>query len=225
MLAQSAPTPPQPPPPPAIGATEVVPAVQGTPVTGDPAEIYRALKQQNQVLRSQQSELQDQRRAIANRLREGRVDGADKAGLEGRLTTLDQQINELDKRIAASNTRVADAAGIPGAIQPDPPSFDQGPPDSVVAISIVFILSTLLPISIAFARRIWRRSSPPAPAAPSQAASDRMTRIEEAVEAIAIEVERVGEGQRYLTKVLASGPAEPLPVQQRESLRESIRMR
>ena len=51
-----------------------------------------------------------------------------------------------------------------------------------------------------------------------------MTRIEEAVEAIAVEVERVGEGQRYLTKLLASGPAEPLAVQQREQARESVKV-
>ncbi|MDB4906749.1 MAG: hypothetical protein JWO05_1533 [Gemmatimonadetes bacterium] len=33
--------------------------------------------------------------------------------------------------------------------------------------------------------------------------AERMTRLEQSVEAIAVEVERVGEGQRYLTRVLA----------------------
>ena len=33
----------------------------------------------------------------------------------------------------------------------------------------------------------------------------RMERIERAVEAIAVEVERVGEGQRFVTKLLAEG--------------------
>lgn len=32
---------------------------------------------------------------------------------------------------------------------------------------------------------------------------DRLARLEQAVEAIAVEMERVGEGQRFLTKVLA----------------------
>jgi hypothetical protein len=36
---------------------------------------------------------------------------------------------------------------------------------------------------------------------------ERLQRIEHAVEAIAIEVERLGEGQRYTTKVLAEGSA------------------
>ena len=33
----------------------------------------------------------------------------------------------------------------------------------------------------------------------------RLTRIEEAVETIAIEIERMGEGQRFVTKLLAEG--------------------
>lgn len=33
----------------------------------------------------------------------------------------------------------------------------------------------------------------------------RLTRIEEAVETIAVEIERMGEGQRFVTKLLAEG--------------------
>ncbi len=36
--------------------------------------------------------------------------------------------------------------------------------------------------------------------------AERLERLERAVEAIALEVERVGEGQRYLTRVLADRP-------------------
>ncbi|MEP6492186.1 MAG: hypothetical protein ABJF01_05890 [bacterium] len=43
----------------------------------------------------------------------------------------------------------------------------------------------------------------PAAAAQSSSVDDRLARLEQAVEAIAIEMERVGEGQRFLTKVLA----------------------
>jgi hypothetical protein len=40
----------------------------------------------------------------------------------------------------------------------------------------------------------------------------RLQRIEEAVDAIAIEVERVSEGQRFTAKVLAEKAAEQLPL-------------
>jgi hypothetical protein len=37
--------------------------------------------------------------------------------------------------------------------------------------------------------------------------SERLARLERAVEAVALEVERIGEGQRYLTRVLGERPA------------------
>lgn len=42
----------------------------------------------------------------------------------------------------------------------------------------------------------------------------RLTRIEEAVETIAIEVERMGEGQRFVTKLLTDRNPPQLPAQQ-----------
>ena len=49
---------------------------------------------------------------------------------------------------------------------------------------------------------------------------DRLARVEQAVEAIAIEIERVSEGQRYVTKLLneraqplIEGVAAPVPVE------------
>ncbi|MEO8336318.1 MAG: hypothetical protein ABI664_15170 [bacterium] len=46
----------------------------------------------------------------------------------------------------------------------------------------------------------------------AEADAERLAHLERAVEAIALEVERVGEGQRYLTRVLAERPL-PLPVE------------
>ena len=44
----------------------------------------------------------------------------------------------------------------------------------------------------------------------SLASSDeRLARVEQAVESIALEIERIGEGQRYVTKLL-NEPAQPL---------------
>jgi len=42
-----------------------------------------------------------------------------------------------------------------------------------------------------------------------------MERLEQAVDAIAIEIERVSEGQRYVTRLLTEGAASALPVGQR----------
>lgn len=65
------------------------------------------------------------------------------------------------------------------------------------------ILGVLLPMSIAFSRRIWRRSGKVEVVLPPEM-SERMTQLERGVESIAIEVERIGEGQRFVTQVLAA---------------------
>jgi hypothetical protein len=68
----------------------------------------------------------------------------------------------------------------------------------------------LYPIVRAYARRIEERNRPQMPVD----VSDRLARIEAAVESIAIEVERISESQRFLTKIQserigAGTPPEP----------------
>jgi len=72
----------------------------------------------------------------------------------------------------------------------------------------MFIVVVLLPISIAFARRIWRRSAAVVSSLP-QEVMDRLTRLDHAVDSIAVEVERIGEGQRFMTRVLAEKGSAP----------------
>ena len=48
---------------------------------------------------------------------------------------------------------------------------------------------------------------------------DRLTRLDQAVDSIAVEVERIGEGQRFVTRVLAERPMEPVAIPERASQR------
>ena len=73
------------------------------------------------------------------------------------------------------------------------------------AIPIVLFITMgataiLVPIAKAYARRMERGSSQPS--VPPDVTA-RLERIEQAVDAIAIEMERVSEGQRFTTKLLA----------------------
>ena len=75
----------------------------------------------------------------------------------------------------------------------------------VVAIAgmITGIVITLgIPLVIVHARRIWKRDSM-AMSTSSAPTDHRLERIEQAIDAVAVEVERIAEGQRYVTKVLA----------------------
>lgn len=86
-------------------------------------------------------------------------------------------------------------------------------------IPIVAILSTFigLPLAIGFARILWKRAGdPPRPLRDDTAL--RLERLQQAVDAMAIEVERISESQRFMTKVLAEKSPAALP---RESGRSS----
>jgi hypothetical protein len=84
--------------------------------------------------------------------------------------------------------------------------------NDIVIVAIVFgtLGTVLFPLARAWARRIDGRGAEPA-AIPADVTA-RLERIERAVESVAIEVERISEGQRFVTKVLAErGEAAKLP--------------
>ena len=68
----------------------------------------------------------------------------------------------------------------------------------------------MFPLVIALARRIWVRSSAPVHQTVDLESSPRLQRLEEAIEAISIEVERIGEGQRFATRLLSERSPEPV---------------
>ena len=70
-------------------------------------------------------------------------------------------------------------------------------------VSVIFgVLGLVLfPLARAFARRIEGRGAAPSQLSPDVTA--RLERIERAVESVAVEVERISEGQRFVTKVLS----------------------
>jgi hypothetical protein len=211
---QATPTVPAPP-----SVPFVVQAPTG-PITGTPTDVYQGALAQRRELRNQQERLQDQRQDLRTQLQnEPNLSPADRAGVEGRLKEIDTRISTVDQQIAQADAAVAQAAALPGATA-EPIRTRNGPPDEIVAIPIVFTLFVLAPIAMAYARRIWKRGAPLATVVPHEL-TDRLEAMGQAVESIAIEVERIGEGQRFLTRVmsdkgksLGAGAAEPIPVPQ-----------
>jgi hypothetical protein len=75
---------------------------------------------------------------------------------------------------------------------------------------VVFVmtaLALLIPLAIGLSRRLWRRAPAPSTAGLEERMTPRFERLEHAVDAIAIEVERISESQRFVAKVLAERPA------------------
>jgi len=111
----------------------------------------------------------------------------------------------MDKQIADADAQVAKAAAIPGAVVERPRDVPSSPPEEFYILTGIFMFVFLMPLSIAFARRIWKRGSAVVTAFPKEI-GERLGRLEQSAEATAIEIERIGEGQRFLTKLFTEGP-------------------
>lgn len=204
------------------------PVVAQVPTGATPKAIYDALRNSRREIANQVDDAQNLRQEIASQLRDASTSSADKAGLQQRLVTIDQRLVSLDLQKAEADAAVARQAAVPGAIVPDPIVPRRGPPDEVYALTGVFMFVVLFPLTIAWARRIWRRGAPVVTALP-QEVYDRFTRVEQTLDTIAIEVERVGEGQRFLTRMqsqqadraIAAGAAERVEAGSREPERQA----
>ena len=86
------------------------------------------------------------------------------------------------------------------------PSSDDVIPQQAVDISLAFfgtmaVIIILFPFSRAMARLIDRRSQQPAMRAPD--VTPQLRQLQESVDALAIEMERISEAQRFTSKLLA----------------------
>jgi hypothetical protein len=70
----------------------------------------------------------------------------------------------------------------------------------LVTVSVIMVTATVT-AGIIMLKRLGRSSAPSAPRL--DAIDDRLTSLQNAVDAIALEVERVSEGQRFTTRLLA----------------------
>ncbi len=204
MLLQTAPASPPPVPVP----TQVT--VDGTPIANS-SDIYQAFRAQRRELSRQMEDLQSTREEISGQLALPTVTGADRKGLESRITSLDQRIDGLDKQIADADAQVAKAAAIPGAAVDPPQPPRSGPPEEVFVLGGMMIIAVLLPLTVAYSRRIWRRGAKVVTSIPKELI-DRLANVEQTVEATAVEIERIGEGQRFMTRIFTeSQNAKALP--------------
>jgi len=191
----------------------------------DPAAVYQGYRAQRRELGNQLETLEGTRLQLSESINDPNIAAADKKGLEQRITSLDERIAALDKQIADADAQVARSAAVPGATAEPPQPPRTGPPEEAWVVGTIFILVFFLPLSLSFARRIWRRSPKVVTTFPKEL-SDRLIRVEQAVEATAIEIERIGEGQRFMTRIftespgahaLASGAAHPSRMQEKGS--------
>lgn len=182
-------------------------------------------------LRARREELSNQlisaagrRKNLAEEVRS--ASGADKVGLEQRIKVLDERIVQLESDIASTGRQLTSApAGTLSTEQSDlPRAFDIFSPAQFTALSIVFTILVFFPLAISASRLMWKRAKQPlaVPAIQGEAAQ-RLERLEQSLEAVAIEVERISEGQRFVTRLLSANPqGGMLPTAQRDTVAVKI---
>jgi hypothetical protein len=165
------------------------------------------------ALRSQRTELSNQLISAANRRHELSEElrsapaGASRTGLETRIEVLDKRIVQLESDIASTGRQLSATPLM--VLNSAEQANGSDIPDNVAGVSAAFIGLILFPLTLVFARNIWKRGSR-ATVAPLQLAGDagqRLERLEQGMDAIAIEIERVAEGQRFVTRLLSEGHA------------------
>jgi hypothetical protein len=172
--------------------------------------VYEGFRAQRRELSNQLDELEDTRRGIISQLEDVAPGSPERKPLETRLTGIDSRITTVDQALASNAADISKSAAVPGAIVEPPRIINEGPPEEAFVLGGIFMIIVFFPLSIAFARRIWRRSSAAVTTFPREII-DRMVRMEQAMEATAVEVERIGEGQRFLTRLFTEGEgARPL---------------
>jgi hypothetical protein len=159
------------------------------------------------------SEMMGEMRRAPASVRDGIQDQVNE--LSGRIVQLERDIAQNGQLRAIAKARETDAGTlVDGTPQVPRIPFD---PDDIVPIAVVFTIFVLSPIALAFSRLLWKRASRPTEAPMSRDSDLRLQRVEEGVEAIAVEVERISEGQRFVTQLMApsaigQGAAQPVRV-------------
>lgn len=205
-----------PPPAPPAPATFVYVGADGKsqalPIPQTRDEV-RALKAQRSQISDQLENVTDRRAGLVRQLTTTGPDAA-RSGLEARIQLLDKRILQLESDLATTGQQLSLASGaLVASTEVPPPSYDNFEEGMAVGGSMVFGF-----VVVVFAiRRFfgWRRRGKHPAAAPRTGDDTtlRLERLENGVDAIAIEIERVSEGQRFVTKLLSDAQLTPRAAQ------------
>lgn len=165
-------------------------------------EAMMALVSQREELNDQLEEVTDRRNEIIGQLRSGPPEAA-QASLQSELKVLDQRVTQLHNDLSLVGREIARASPELIAMTKEP---NEEPPgynftEGVMAGGgSVFLLMAAL---LVFARRRWRKTGRAGAGVLPAGDSERLQRMENGIEAMAIEIERISENQRFVTKLLS----------------------
>ena len=90
--------------------------------------------------------------------------------------------------------------------------------ENVVGIVSIVTIFVIFPIVLAYTRLIWKRSAnPPARSQLNDDTAHRIVQMQQSIDAMALEIERISEGQRFVTKLLSERPREGAKLERGEA--------
>jgi hypothetical protein len=173
------------------------------------ARDIEALKARREELSNQLQSVDGRRSKLMSQLRQNPDPTATK-GLQDRLALLDARQLQLETDLAQTGQQLSSASAGLIASTSAPLIYGGLSSNQVMGLSVLSIIFVLFPLAIGVGRAIFKRSNKPA--LPPQALAEtaqRLERLESSIDAIAIEIERISEGQRFVTKLLSDGQAAP----------------
>jgi hypothetical protein len=200
-----------PPPPPGTPVTGQVAPLPGGPATTNldlSKFTTRQLRQMLQELRNQRSDYASRRTNLADGYESS--SGANRQGMGDRLNTIDGIIIRYENEMArVGNAIVARGGETTEQVPNGNPGAGWVRDDDAAGMAFGFSFATMV-LTFFVVRRFMRRKyagggvntfgrQQPANLI---ASNERLERIEQAVDSIAIEVERVSENQRFMTRLM-----------------------
>jgi hypothetical protein len=189
-----------------------------------------AIRERRSDMSSQLNSAVDRRNDLADDLKDAPT--GTEQGILARIQLLDQRILQIESDIESSGQMLRSGMTVDNGVAlvaPPPPQTLGMSQDTMTALGLAFSAFFLLPLAIGSMRLMFRRAK----RRETQPAADmtaRFEQLEQAVDAVAIEIERVGEAQRFQARVLseanmmpalneAHGAAEPVPLREYERAR------
>lgn len=173
------------------------------------------LRQREASLTADVARLEAQRPVLERQLRDA-TSGPLQMAYQEKLAQLDLQLTGSRAELDAVRVQIAQHS-----VPEQPHVFTEQPipmhepsiwyridPDAITAVFVMLSMAVIVPLALALTRRFGRRPAAAAPSVVPDLIVARLDRVDQALDAIAIEVERVSESQRYMARMLAEQAAE-----------------
>jgi hypothetical protein len=190
-----------------VQGVRIVSATPAPPQTAAP--VIATANEQIAQLATQLAGLELQRVNVLGDLRSS--DAAVRSTAQGQLRALDAQIAQTRATLKDVSSALARQQQPVIIAPPSPDWYIHNGQTPLVQLAVIAVVAVIVwQILSGIGRRVFsRRGATQSPSTSPDTIAPRLDRMEQAIDAIAIEVERISESQRFIARILAEPGAAP----------------